>query len=924
MGNRGAERTIKESRYYTMANLIIVIGTSAYILFRTLNTVSKGDFQQTISNLVVGGILIAILLLVQHCFNRILDPAFYCPLLAYAAGIAAMAITREVHFFFTIYFGTCCIAVVYNNRESLGRYLLLTNAVNLVLIWFRFPLSMPSYKPPLSELMVHGIVMIFTSILLYMIVYFITYRGVETVRASDTFATLMEVTPMMIAIVDGLNCITYLSKTMAEFAHIKNPTLAVGRPVLDLFGDMDMKLMIGDILDSQGFAASVKEVNVDGSNKHFSITSDKLGVDVGGRFIYLSDVTFIDQAREDAEQATRAKSLFLATMSHEIRTPMNAIIGMSDLMPTENLTTLQKGYFEEMKKMSRSLLTIINDILDFSKIEAGKLELLPVHYNMSALFDSVASMCEFIAHGKGLEFRRNRDPGIPEVLYGDETRVRQIFTNVVNNAVKYTKTGYVSFTLSQGRRGPDETEYIIAEVADSGIGIKEEDIPKLFGNFQQLDARRNRGIVGTGLGLAITKNLLSLMNGHIEVQSVYGRGSVFTVYLPLVPGDPGKVQSPEQGLPTVVAKKGVRALVADDVPANLTVALGFLTKHGIDAETADGGLEAVAKVRESVESGRPYDIVFMDHMMPDLDGIEAVKQIRALAGENAASPYAVIPILALSANAVQGAEELFLAAGMNGFVSKPIEGTALNAALKNFLPPEKYTIEAKGTGGNSGDYEKEPAFKELAAIPGLNTRQGLHYAAESFSTYRETLKLFSAGVDKGCAVLRKSLAGEDWKPYTVQVHGFKGVCAAIGAASLSEWGKRLEDSSKSGDPSLCREETEAFCAALAAFNESLQKTSLFREEGAAPKAGISAADFAAKLEAFAEVCTEGLPARVKAALEELEGFSVTGLGAGLAETLASALAEALNLAKSMDYDEAAEKLREIAQKIKAPAAEQRR
>jgi CheY-like chemotaxis protein/HPt (histidine-containing phosphotransfer) domain-containing protein len=449
-----------------------------------------------------------------------------------------------------------------------------------------------------------------------------------------------------------------------------------------------------------------------------------------------------------------------------------------------------------MKKMSRSLLTIINDILDFSKIEAGKLELLPVHYNMHILYDSIASMCEFIAQGKNLEFRRNRDPAVPEILYGDETRVRQIFTNVVNNAVKYTKTGFVSFTLSRGRRNNDETEYVVAEVSDSGIGIKEEDIPKLFGDFQQLDPRKNRGIAGTGLGLAITKNLLSLMNGRIEVKSVYGQGSTFTVYLPLVTGDSAQVQSAEQDMPAVMAKKGVRALVADDVPANLTVALGFLAKHGIAAETAEGGIEAVAKLRESVESGRPYDIVFMDHMMPDLDGIEAAKQIRALAGGDAASPYAALPVIALSANAVQGAEAIFLAAGMNGFISKPIEGAALNAALKKFLPGEKYTLaeEAADTAGNSNaadDDQSKKALEELAAIPGLDTRQGLRYAADSLSTYRETLRLFSAGIDRGCAVLRESLAAEDWKPYTVQVHGFKGVSATIGASSLSDWGKRL-------------------------------------------------------------------------------------------------------------------------------------
>jgi CheY-like chemotaxis protein len=344
------------------------------------------------------------------------------------------------------------------------------------------------------------------------------------------------------------------------------------------------------------------------------------------------------------------------------------------------------------------------------------------------------------------------------------------------------------------------------------------------------------------------------------------------------------------------------------------VALGFLAKHGIDAETAEGGLEAVEKVRESVESGRPYDIVFMDHMMPDLDGVEAVKRIRSLAGD-AASPYASLPIVALSANAVQGAGDLFLAAGMNGFISKPIEGAALNAALKEFLPGEKCTLADKDAAlrdSRAAGEENEAPPEELAGIPGLNAGQGLRYAAGSFTTYRETLRLFSAGVDKGCALLKESLASGDWKPYTVQVHGFKGVCATIGAAALAEWGKRLEEDSKTGDPALCRAETEAYCAALAAFNAALRGTSLFREEGAAPKTPISAAAFAAKLEDFAELCAEGLPSRVKAAAAELEGLSVTDPPAGLAETLSSAVREAAGLARSMDYDEAAERARSLA------------
>ncbi|MDR1073961.1 MAG: response regulator, partial [Treponema sp.] len=521
--------------------------------------------------------------------------------------------------------------------------------------------------------------------------------------------------------------------------------------------------------------------------------------------------------------------------------------------------------------------------------------------------------------GKSLEFRRNFDSSIPEALYGDEIRIKQILTNIVNNAVKYTKQGFVSFTVSRGKREAsggvvDGTEYLIVEVTDSGIGIKEQDIPKLFGSFQQLDVRKNRGITGTGLGLAITKNLISMMNGYIDVTSLYDFGSTFKVYLPLVAGDPNKVENSEN-VPTIMAKEGVRALVVDDIPANLTVALGFLGRHGVNAETANRGVEAFEKIKKSVESECPYDIVFMDHMMPDLDGTEVAKQIRSLA-DGSTSPYTTMPIIALSANAVQGMKEFFLSCGMNAFVSKPIEAAALNAVLRRFLPKGKYAVEdAEDEGDDDGKQPlmRESPCEELTKIAELDITKGFSHTANNIEIYISILKQFSADIERGLAIIRESLASENWRAYTVQVHAYKGICATIGATGLSEWGKKLEMASKSDDRSLCLKETEAFCSALADFDAALRRTSLFAEVGGTDKTDISAAGMASKLAEFMEACNTCRVSQVKSAIKELEGLRL----ADAPHDFEEGLSKILDLARSLDYEEAVENARKLCDQLES-------
>jgi HPt (histidine-containing phosphotransfer) domain-containing protein len=302
----------------------------------------------------------------------------------------------------------------------------------------------------------------------------------------------------------------------------------------------------------------------------------------------------------------------------------------------------------------------------------------------------------------------------------------------------------------------------------------------------------------------------------------------------------------------------------------------------------------------------------MDHMMPDLDGMEATKRIRSLA-EGYMSPYETMPIIALSANAVQRAKERFLSCGMNAFVSKPIETAALNAVLQRFLPKEKYTIvDERDEGNESGGAGKQPLLEEspygdLTKIAGLDVTKGLSYAANNVEIYASILRQFSAGIEKGLSIIRESLASENWEAYTVQVHAYKGICATIGAADMSERGKKLETASKSDDKSLCLQETDAFCSALADFNAAIRRTSLFAEAGGTDRTEVATDNMASKLVKFMEACDTGSAARVKSAIKELEGLRL----AGAPHNFERALSEILDLAGSMDYEEAAENTRRL-------------
>lgn len=519
--------------------------------------------------------------------------------------------------------------------------------------------------------------------------------------------------------------------------------------------------------------------------------------------------------------ASQAKSAFLANMSHEIRTPINAVLGMNEMILRESEDKTILGYAANIKSAGNNLLSIVNDVLDFSKIEAGKMELLQDNYEVSSLIIDLMNMTRERAQKKGLSYNLNINSSLPKTLYGDSVRIKQCILNLLTNAIKYTEKGSVTFSVDFSKEDEENIQLTI-HVIDTGCGIKEEDMQKLFDPFERIEEGKNRTIEGSGLGMSIVRRILDMMNTKLDVKSTYGQGSdfSFTIRQPVTDWTPvGELnEAYEESLEQISTFKeklyapSARLLFVDDTEMNLEVIKGLLKNTGMKIDTLLSGKEALEAVKTQT-----YDILFIDHRMPELDGIQTLHAMKELKENLSAGK----PCIALTANAISGVKKMYLEEGFDDYLSKPVNPAKLEEMIIKYLPEEYLEKPPESEKTDNTLPEENEFLKKLSQIKELDAKAALENCASS-ELLEKTIKQYAASIDEKALELQNFFKAEDWENYEIKVHALKSTSRLIGAMELSAMAEMLENAADQKKLSVIQENHKGLLELFLSFKSVLK------------------------------------------------------------------------------------------------------